>query len=193
MSSAHPQRKKVLAKIMEKSFGFVIPAGSQNHLAPEHVAVPRGWVQRSFNAGKFKSPADWHAFDVNVVTYRKEPLLVGVTGDQSAQLPLAGTIASMLEEAKSKNAANIVSPTIYKNKTKQLSKSVFEVPIEEFDVVVGDRSVQLAQERWDKGLPLSIPAGKAPNEFVHIYKGGSSQLVILDETTGKVKATNTRF
>lgn len=69
------------------------------------------------------------------------------------------------------------------------SKSVFDMSAAEFKNHVRPRAVELANDRWNKGLSLSTPAGEgyAPNQFFHIYKDKSVQLVEVQEETGEVK------
>lgn len=69
------------------------------------------------------------------------------------------------------------------------TKSVFEMTATEFKDHVRPRAIELANDRWNKGLSLSVPAGEGyqPNQFFHIYKDKSVQLVEVEEKTGEVK------
>lgn len=69
------------------------------------------------------------------------------------------------------------------------SKSVFDMSAAEFKDYVRPRAIELANDRWKKGLSLSLPAGKGykANQFFHIYKNKSVQLVEVEEKTGAVK------
>jgi hypothetical protein len=68
------------------------------------------------------------------------------------------------------------------------SKSVFEMSAGEFNKTVASRANQIVYQRWEKGLPLSVPAGPGnpANYFFHVYKDNSTTLVELDEASGKV-------
>ncbi len=57
---------------------------------------------------------------------------------------------------------------------------------EEFKSHVHTQAVELANDRWDKGLSITAPTER-PDQFLHIYKDKKVKLAEVNSENGEVK------